>query len=232
MSRLAVILDWPNGNTPWVSMATLWNSDIRREPDVILLRAISPDANLSANMAVKSALEQGVDELYFCAADQGVPKDVLKRLRSHNASIAGCLVATRQAGHHWLAFNWDDEGNTHLVGPSAPAVKCDMVAPGAMLVKADVFRKVPPPWFKTDVSPDGCTIETSCDFYFFGKCKEYGIDVVLDATIESPHLHEVLLNARALHRQAPFLVETQVLRSQEQSIVRKTDDKERELVHA
>lgn len=204
MTRLAVCIDWPYTNIPWINYSTLWASDVRREPDVFLLRAVSPEPSISTNMMIAKALEMGADEILGLSADQGVPKDILARFRSYNKDVVGALTATRQDGHHWLTFNFDEHGNGIQTDPTEPLQKIDMVG-GCALYKADVFRKVPPPWFKSVERPDGCGLLATSDFYFFRKLKEYGIEVYIDSTVESPHAHDVLLTARTLGKNARFL---------------------------
>ena len=206
--RLAVLVDWPNGNTPWICMASLWNSDVRREPDCFMLRGIAPHPDVAANMTIKVALDKGAEELFFICADQGVPRNVLARMRSHDADIVGALTASRQNNHPWLIYNFGPDGHATPIITDAPAQRVDYVGPGCMLVKASVFRTLPQPWWDTRVSEDGTSVTSSSDFSFFRKAKEHGMRVFVDATLESPHLHDVVLNARSLHRKAPFIVET------------------------
>lgn len=205
MSKLGVCLNWPYTMLNWYYHASLFDSDVRKNPNTVIIRAVSTNPACSGNMLVKAALEEGCDEILFIDADQGVPKDVLSRLRAHNKEIVTALTPTRQEGHHWLCFDFREDGMGQSKIPTKPLEKADVGTIGCSLVKASVFHKVPPPWFKATVTPDGMEIIQTSDFYFFRKCKDYGIEVFVDATLESPHMHEIILQASTLGRKLPFL---------------------------
>lgn len=201
--RLAVLIDWPYTMIPTMYMESLWASDIRHEPDVFLVRAGGPHQDVCANASIKFCLDQGADEIVGISCDQMVPVDILARLRAHNKDAVAAMTATRQPGHQWLTFEFNKEDGFKQVDPVKPLQRMDGVGAGCMLFKADVFRKIPPPWFATIVSDDGSELLATSDFYFFDKCRQYGVEVWVDATLESPHQHEIMLNAQSLGRKLP-----------------------------
>lgn len=205
MGKLAVVLDWPYTLVPHAWWATLWASDVRREPNVEVIRAVSTDMTCSANMLIRTALEGGASEILCFSADQTFPFDILSRLRAHNKPVVSAITATRQEGHQWLAFNIDKDGFGRRAPLDFPLTKVDIPSPGCMLIKAEVFNKVPAPWFKATLTRDGCGIVQTSDFYFFKKCKEYGVECYVDSTIESIHFTEVPLSTKTLGRKLPYL---------------------------
>ena len=205
MGKLAVVLDWPYGMIPWIWVGTLIQSDVIKEESFEVIRAQTTDITCSANMLIRSALERGATEILAVSADQSFPRDILQRLRAHNKDVVTALTATRQTGHHWLAFNLDKNGLGHRAKMQFPLEKVDVGAPGCMLIKSHVFNKIPPPWFKATVAKDGCGIVQTSDFYFFKKLKEYGFETYVDTTLESYHQTEVILNAETIGRKLPYV---------------------------
>lgn len=199
--RLAVIIDWPYSYIPVAHYMSIFGSDICDEVSRSIVRVASPHADVGGNAAVKYALASGADELLFVCADQVVPKDILKRFRSHNKPIVGALTASRsQVGHPWLLYEYTADGRFTQIEPTAKLQRCGYVGPGCMLVKAWVFKKLKPPWFYSTAAEDGCSILMTNDFNFFSDAAAAGIEVYCDTTVVSDHLHEIALNAQSLGR--------------------------------
>lgn len=205
MGKLVVTLDWPYTNIPSIWVMSLLASDVRLEPNLEIIQARTTDMNCSGNMLIRSAIERGATEILGVSADQSFPRDILARMRAHNKDVVSALTATRQEGHHWLAFNLDQNGLGQKAKIGFPLQKVDVPAAGCVLIKTHIFNKVPPPWFKTTLTKDGCGIVQTSDFYFFKKLKEAGVECYVDATLESYHQTEVVLNATNLGRKLPYL---------------------------
>lgn len=207
MSKLAVHISWPYSMLPWTFYASLWNSDVRLEKDVVLLRSVSPCPGLGGNMAVKVAMELGAEEMLFADVDQGIPVDILKRFRAHNVEIVGALTALRAQPHRWSMFKFGEgelKGKKVFIEPTERLQKVDATGNGCMLAKMSVFEKIPRPWFMNETSEDGCEILKSTDFYFFEKAAAHGVSCYIDTTVESPHYTEVMLNAQTLGRKIEY----------------------------
>ena len=205
MGKLVVTLDWPYTNIPWIWVSSLLASDVIKEPNVEFIRSQTTDMNCSGNMLMRSAIERGATEILAVSADQSFPSDILSRLRAHNKDVVSALAATRQVGHHWLAFNLNEKGIGMKANPKFPCEKVDIPSSGCVLYKAHIFNKVPPPWFKTTLTKDGTGIVQTSDFYFFKKLKEYGIECYVDSTLESYHQTEIYLSTTTLGRKLPYI---------------------------
>ncbi len=207
MTKLAVHSSWPYGMLPWTFFASLWNSDVRLEKEVMLLRSVSPCPGLGGNMAVQVALDHGADEILFVDTDQGVPVDILARFRAHNVEIVGALTALRAVPYRWSMFKFGEglqEGQKVFVEPTQRLQKVDATGNGCMLAKTSVFHKIPKPWFMNETTPDGTQITKSTDFYFFEKAAACGISTYVDTTVESPHYTETMLNMQTLGRKVEY----------------------------
>lgn len=204
VNRLAVILDWPYSLVPVSYHMALMASDVATDPGRFFVRVASPHADIGGNRAIKYALEAGATELLLLSADQTVPVDVLARFRAHNKPIVAALTASRsQANHPWLLYEYTIDGRFIQVEPNGGLQRVGYAGPGCMLVKAEVFKQLTPPWFYTTASSDGCDVLVTNDFHFAEDCAKAGIEMYCDTSVVSDHLHEIALNAQSLGRSIP-----------------------------
>ena len=106
------------------------------------------------NNLVRTALNEGCDYILFIDADMRFPKDTIERLVSLDLPIVGVNATTR--GHPVrptaknLKVNVEEKTNEWLPVDSKDKKEVEQVSAigcGVMLVKAEVFRKTPEPWF-------------------------------------------------------------------------------------
>lgn len=73
--------------------------------------------------------------------------------------------------------------------PSSPLQECDWFGGGYLLVKSDVFRKIPGPWFEN--RNDGFGIKGAKivgeDVYFCKKLQDYGYKLFVDLDVKIGH---------------------------------------------
>lgn len=203
MPRLAVLIDWPYHYVPMTYWESLWASDVRREPDAFIIRCSGPNQDIANNAAVQHALDLGADEIMAVSVDQTVPPNFLAQCRSHGVDFVGGLTATRQPGHAWLTFNFNKDEGFVQEDPVRPFQKMDGVGMGCYWCKADVYRKVPPPWYFTTTDPTGQKLVVTSDFNLFANFRKHGIEVWVDSTLVSDHQYEIMLNAQSLGRAVP-----------------------------
>ena len=134
------------------------------------------------NYAVKQALAQGFDLLLMIDADVYVPDprpalDVLGGALDLGAGAAGAIVIGR-----------DGRPNT---GPNPGEV-----GTGLMLINLRAIAGIAGPWFKTELGPDGTTIECGEDLYFCRLLRRHGLDVRVVANLETAHVGERYLVSR------------------------------------
>jgi len=200
--RVAVIMDWPYQNVPGIYMMSLLQA-IHNEEEVFIVQSKGPHSDLCFNASVKYALEQGATEILSVSCDQAVPLDILERSRAHGVDIVGALYATRQPGHDWIIYQRSMDGEFVKDTPRKPLQRVAATGAGCFWARADVFRKIQPPWFWTETDPTGCQVMVSNDFYFFHKCAAAGIQVHTDIGMVSGHQFEIELNAQSLQRSLP-----------------------------
>jgi glycosyltransferase involved in cell wall biosynthesis len=106
------------------------------------------------NNLVKTALDEGCDYILFIDADMRFPKDTIERLMGLDLPIVGVNATTRsepvRATAKNLKINYEDKTNEWLPVDSKDKTGIEQVTAigcGVMLVKAEVFKKTPEPWF-------------------------------------------------------------------------------------
>lgn len=140
----------------------------------------------------KMAVDHGCDYLFMVDDDMLCPPDLFYQLVHHNVDIVAPLAFTRNPPHNPVMFSvkegWDTVAKseyyiTHPVKsyPRNKLVECDAVGFGAVLIKTEVIKKVPTPWFMS-------TSPTGEDILFCNKAKKMGAKVFMDTSIKLGHL--------------------------------------------
>lgn len=156
------------------------------------LRIGSQRIDIARNRAVKALLEnEEFTHLLMLDADQRHRPDMVQRLGRRVADdptrlIVSALYYRRGEPYEPLAFNQDKAGHMYQLAGLTPGIcKVDYLGTGCMLVAREVFERIEEPWFWYDYPAPGKY--PSEDICFCRKCREAGIDLWLDTTIESAH---------------------------------------------
>ncbi len=124
--------------------------------------------------------------------DMMAPPDLFYKLVAHNKDIIAPLAFTRNPDHKPVIYE-TIEGYDRGVGskfgltrfvvnyPKNKLVECDAVGFGAVLIKTDVFRKMPKPWFFGMES-------TGEDITLCLKARKIGFSVWMDTSVKLGHL--------------------------------------------
>jgi glycosyltransferase involved in cell wall biosynthesis len=135
------------------------------------------------------AVDEDADYVMFLDDDMVWPRDMIQRLvaiadhtgfdmvsgyyttRSRPKPVP--LSYIRQPNGYYKAWMVKRENVGQIL-------KCDATGFGALLIRTDVFRRLPKPWFEI---PDGMTE----DIFFFNKCHDMGIPVYVDTGLSCGH---------------------------------------------
>lgn len=171
------------------SILHLWT---RVSSDVnYVINCLSEDTyvNYCRNKLVDTANEIGVDALnrlpdYYLFLDQDsvVHPEVFNQLRAKNLDIVSAdYVRKRRWIPVWTPTNFYDKGKkyTHKKGSLVEVIT---TGGGCLLVKGDVLRKIPPPWFKTR-SDDETFFGEDAYFCQLARDKGYKVWVATDVPI-------------------------------------------------
>lgn len=145
-------------------------------------------------IAVKAA-NNGSDFLLMVDDDMTFESNLLDKMVAQNKDILG--VAYHPRSETSLVTKYLDE--THCVvleNNTDPKYKktfeCHATGTGIILIKVEVLRKMPRPWFAFEYHPTGqCKLGE--DWYFCREAKKVGYKVWADPAIKVGHLGEKIL---------------------------------------
>ena len=125
------------------------------------------------------AIQHNADYALFLDSDMRVPRDLPMRLMAHDKDVVACNYSTRRMPAKTVA--WSDFSMQEFVTShdrnGLEAV--DAVGMGAMLIKTDVLRKLPQPWFQVVYSKSAQAFIGE-DIYFCQLAKAHGVTVHVD----------------------------------------------------
>ena len=139
-----------------------------------------------------AALGSGAEYLFMIDDDMLAPDDLFFKLAAHDKDIVAALAFTRNPDHKPVIYQeisgYDPVSNCSfslpkfvLNYPRNVLVQCDAVGFGAVLIKTEVLKKVPKPWFFGMES-------TGEDVSFCYKARKAGFEVWMDTSIKLGHL--------------------------------------------
>jgi hypothetical protein len=143
------------------------------------------------------ALRYGCEYLFMVDDDMLAPFDLFYQLVRHDRDIVGALAFTRNPPHNPVIYTtrkgWDAVAQSRYYNkeyvinyPRNALVECDAVGFGAVLIKTELFKKMPKPWF---MSSDAC----GEDVLFCTKAKEAGFRVYMDTTQKLGHISDSII---------------------------------------
>lgn len=157
--------------------------------------------DIARNLVAKQFLNTPAQFLFFIDTDVILGKDVgnhvepdataLKRMLSHNVPILTGIYYRRSDPpvpgiYKYFPDMTPAPGHRPFMQyPPSGLFEVDAVGAGCMLIRRDVFMKVPYPWFKFGEIDAN---EFSEDFYFTHKAKHYGFPTLCDPTVQCKHL--------------------------------------------
>lgn len=156
---------------------------------VTLGRIFTP---LARELAAEQCLAAGCDYLFMIDDDMICPDDLFERLYAHDVDIVSPLAFTRNFPHHPVMYALEEKFDpvTQAHGykrrivhnyPKDRLVECDAVGFGAALIKAEVLKKMPKPWFM-------CSEGTGEDILFCHNARRLGFRVFMDTLTKLGHL--------------------------------------------
>jgi len=146
----------------------------------ILVSSRGYNTSENRNWIATQAVNSGCDYLFFVDDDMIVPPNTLDELLMCGKDIVGCVYKTKYETQADVCEYFDDERPQGLF-------KVKAIGTGCLLIKTDVFRKLPQPWFKYLWNDNG-SIKKSHDWIFCEDARNAGIDVWALNTLEVKHI--------------------------------------------
>ena len=153
-------------------------------PDMKLVVVQGPYVDQNREAIATDFLASDCTHLFFVDSDMLFKPEVLTALLANDKEIVGAQYNRRieREGVHVAPTRYDLPG---METPNRPFVN-QVVATGCLLIKREVFEKIPQPWFAT--WEDGRRIGE--DVFFCRKAKEHGISSWIDPTLQVFHIGE------------------------------------------
>lgn len=135
------------------------------------------------NRIVKSALSLGCTHIFFVDDDLLVDEGTLQKLYAHNLDVVGGWYVKKTPVPESATLVSDGTGSMHGVPLDCTGlIEVDWsLAAGLTLVKTEVFKKIPYPWYLT-------TQQGTEDTYFCARLREVGLKAYLDTSIKAVHV--------------------------------------------
>lgn len=145
-------------------------------------------ANQRQDLA-KTAIGEGATHVLWLDTDMRFPKDTLCRLLAHDKPIVAASYATRRIPCKTVAFANDHDWTNVYTSPESTGLeKVAAVGMGCMLVKAEVFQKMPKPYFAIGYNAKAESFVGE-DIYFCRKAREMGHEVLIDHDLSKEVWH-------------------------------------------
>ena len=132
------------------------------------------------NYIAAQACNKGCTHLFFVDDDMVLEPDTLDRLLAHDKDIVGAIYNTKYEVQEPVIEYLPNEKTDNLF-------KCGALGTGCLLIKTEVFKKVPQIWFTYEWNDNG-SIKMSHDWLFCYKAREFGFDIWADPTIKCGHI--------------------------------------------
>jgi choline kinase len=169
-----------------VSLCNLTNTLTKNNIDFnVHIVAGSVICNSRTRLA-KEALETGATHLLWLDSDMAFASNVVEQLLNHNKDIVAANYSTRYAPYQSVAFVDPDDMDCRLNATNG-LHKVWAVGMGCMLVKSQVYKDLPKPWFDHEYNKklDNFSGE---DIYFCNQAMHHGYEVYVDADVKLSHI--------------------------------------------
>lgn len=137
---------------------------------------------------VMMAIKQGADYILFLDSDMRFPSYLLERMLAHDKDIVACNYATRRLPVKTVAFSDFAELKCIYSLDKNGLEEVDAVGMGAMLIKTEIFKKLPLPWFSISYLPSG-NMYIGEDIYFCKLAQANGMKVYVDHDLSKDVRH-------------------------------------------
>jgi len=136
----------------------------------------------------RMALTSGADYALYLDSDMRFPPYLLEKLVAHGKDIVACNYATRRLPVKTVAFSDFATLKCIYSHDRTGLEEVDAIGMGAMLVKTEVFRKLPQPWFNVSYLPSG-GMYVGEDIYFCKLAQAHGFKVFVDHDLSKDVKH-------------------------------------------
>lgn len=178
------------GDTARYTLFSVSLTQLKHPPNTRIDWATSSDIAASRNALVRRSLEAGSEWILFLDDDHVFSQDILMRLLTHEQDVVGSLYLRRGSPFSPVAFSHRNEDGLYqtidlTTLPNEGLLKVQAVGAAGLLIRSEVFRAVPDPWFEHGRVGDW---DASEDIIFCEKAQAAGFDVFIDLGTQLGHM--------------------------------------------
>ena len=137
------------------------------------------------NLIVEGALDLKADYICWIDSDVSFPREALTRMKEWDKDIVCASYVKKKPPYHivgkLIAKPGDDLGKMKEVNANG-LYEMEQVGLGMCLVKTEVFRKLPKPWFHYEYNR-GSNVMTGEDILWCAEVRSLGYKIWLDAAL-------------------------------------------------
>jgi len=172
----------------WRTVAALLEMERALESDLMVFQGALVDR--ARNRLVEQMLHHPLDptHIFFLDADIVPPSDALMKLLRHRLPIVSGMYRKRLPPYEPMAFLRRGKALRPISAKGARLRKVDVVGAGCLLIRREVFEKMPSPWFASEWRSEGHLSE---DFSFCEKAKKFGHKIMVDVSVRPLHLESM-----------------------------------------
>lgn len=154
--------------------------------------------HMNREICVKIALEMNADYVLFVDADMIFPENSLNKLLNLNVDIASVTYNFRELPKRSVVSLDEKYDEDYIIDDSVTErpiplekiknpFRCKSAGTGLMLIKTEVFRNIPKPWFffQPETDTQGAIGE---DTWFCDKAIEHNYEIWIDPSIKVDHI--------------------------------------------
>lgn len=169
------------------SLANLTATLAKNKIDYELLINLGSVIAQQRNTLVDQAVAVNASHILWLDSDMHIPASTVKRLLSHNSDIVAATYSTRIKPQRSVAF-LDQYNLDHRLTATTGVHSVFAVGMGCMMVKIQVYKNLPKPWFQYHWNED--TEELSGeDIYFCKLAKDHGYEIYIDSDLSQQVAH-------------------------------------------
>lgn len=176
---MKIVLGMANSGVVGIQTVETLVGLFKKYPEMEFIYEHSCYVHYNRERIAERALEMEATHLFFVDSDMKFTSNVLSKLLAHDKDIVGALYYRRYEPKTPV-FNVRYE-----TLPNRIFVQ-NTLAAGCMLIKMEVFKKLPKPWFFLGTE----TLPLGEDVYFCRKAREHGVQMWCDPTLVVGHVGE------------------------------------------
>lgn len=132
---------------------------------------------------VRMALKAGVDWILWLAPDMRFPRGALERLLTLDAPIVGANYLATAPPYLPVAVKSLEPESRLVTGPGSNGLESvEVTGMGLLLTRAEIFRKLPEPWFMVGFNSANGTYFGE-EVYFCRRAVEAGYRILIDQAL-------------------------------------------------